>query len=74
MEERSDYITYDSEWSAKPCPQCNQRVASAHGWLFKEPPPTSPTIDTRKPIGEVFIHDEGNDCVILAESERPQGN
>ena len=74
MNERrgSYYITYEGGRATKTCPQCKQRAASGHGWLFKEPPPTSPALDRRKPVGEVFTHDDGGDCVILTEAERPK--
>jgi hypothetical protein len=76
MNERrgSYYITYEVGWATKTCSHCKQRVASGHGWLFKEPTPKSPALDKRKPIGEVFIHDDGEDCVLLVESERPKSN
>jgi hypothetical protein len=76
MDARHGYydLTCDAVWSAKTCPHCGQRAASGHGWLFNDTPPSSPVLDTRTPIGEVFIHDSGDDCVILAESERPQSN
>ena len=64
------YITYDVGWAMKSCPRCKQRPATGHGWLFKDSPPTVPALDKRKPIGEVFIHDDGEDCTILSESEK----
>ncbi len=70
----SYYITYEVGWTTKTCLHCKQRAASGHGWLFKESPPTSPALDKRKPIGEVFLHDDGEDCVILVEAERPKSN
>jgi len=71
MNERRDsyYISYEGGWVAKTCPRCKQKMANGHGWLFKEPPPTSPVLENRKPIGEVFIHEDGGDC-----SDNPQGD
>lgn len=76
MNERrnSYYITYEPSWITKSCPRCKQKTASGHGWLFKEPPPIPPALDNRKPIGEVFVHEDRGDCTILAESERPKSN
>jgi hypothetical protein len=70
----SSYVTYEVDWIMQTYPHGKERVASGHGWLFKESPPLSPALDKRKSIGEVFIHDEGEDCIILAESERPKSH
>ena len=64
------YIKYETAWAAKLCPRCEQESATAHGWLFREPPPTSDLPDARKPFNEVFIHDNRDDCVVLASSEK----
>jgi hypothetical protein len=61
------YIKYETAWTAKLCPRCGQS-ATSHGWLFRGPPPALALPDTRKPFGEVFIHDNRDDCVVLASS------
>jgi hypothetical protein len=43
-DEEQGFITYDSRWTLQECPQCKQ-PATAHGWLFKEPPPRLPLDD-----------------------------
>lgn len=65
----ASYIKYETPWAEKPCPRCGDS-ATAHGWLFREPPPALDLSDTRKPFGEVFIHDKSDDCVVLASSEK----
>jgi hypothetical protein len=62
------YITYEVMWTARTCPRCQQRSATGHGWLFKDPPPSSPEEDKRRPVGEVFVHDDAEDCVVLGSS------
>jgi hypothetical protein len=64
------YVGYEVGWETKTCPKCKQRPATAHGFLHKEPP-SAPGPDERIPVGEVFIHDSGEDCTVLAASERP---
>jgi len=64
------YIKYETAWVAQLCPCCGQEAATAHGWLFRDPPPTSGLLDTRRPFGEVFIHDNRDDCVVLGPLER----
>ena len=63
MSGRSDpyYISFEVDWASKTCPHCEQRTALGHGWLFKEPPPSSSALDNREPIGEVYIHNAGAD-------------
>ena len=68
-QESSYYIKYEDRWNPKACPRCG-REATGHGSLFKEPRQSSPVEDKRKPVGEVFVHDT-EDCVVLADSERP---
>jgi hypothetical protein len=60
------YITMDVRWIVKTCPVCRSRDATAHGWLFNEPPPADPLEDKRKAIGQVLIHDRGEDCTVRA--------
>ena len=69
-EQRMYYIGYEVGFKGGPCPLCKTRNATAHGLLYKEPPPDGP--DDRRPVGEVYLHDEGDDCQLLAESERPK--
>jgi hypothetical protein len=69
MNEDQCYITIDARWIVRICPLCKSRDASAHGWLFEEPPPAYPLQDKRKSIGEVFIHDSGDDCETGASTE-----
>ena len=33
------YMRLDPHWKVQPCPHCHTRIATAHGWLFTEPPP-----------------------------------
>ena len=66
------YVMYERSWVPKPCPCCHQHIARNHGWLFTDAPPVAPAFDTRTPVGETFLHDEGEDCVRLVESEMPQ--
>jgi hypothetical protein len=61
----SAYIKYETAWVPQPCPRCAEETATGHGWLFREPPPTSQTQDTRKPVGQVFLHDDRDDCVVM---------
>ncbi len=68
MDETNAYVKYADPWEPRLCPMCGLRLASAYGQLFREPPPRSGEIDNRKPINEVWIHDEGPDCVRLAYS------
>jgi hypothetical protein len=56
--------TWEDAWHPKMCPVCKERTATAHCWLFKEPPPSSRTFeDKRKAIGEAFMHVDSDDCV-----------
>jgi hypothetical protein len=59
------YIKYEVNWTPKTCPRCQQRLATGHGWLFKEPAPSLPEGDKRKPVGEMYMHDDAEDCVVL---------
>ena len=56
------YAMYEGSWDPRLCPCCQQRIARHHAWLFTDPPPVFPASDTRQAVGEVFEHDEGNDC------------
>jgi hypothetical protein len=62
-DEQKAYITIESRWVPTECPSC-KRVATAHGWLFRESPPRAPRADNRKPIGEVFMHPDAKDCTV----------
>jgi hypothetical protein len=68
-QESSYYVKYAFRWDLKACPCC-PREASGHGWLLKEPPPSSPAEDRRTPVGEVFVHTDVEDCVVMTDSER----
>jgi hypothetical protein len=63
------YIKYHTAWVGKLCPRCGQQLTTGHGWLFREPSPTLHLPDTRKPFGDVFLHDKREDCVVLASSQ-----
>ena len=56
------YAMYEGSWDPRRCPCCQQRIARHHAWLYTDPPPAFPAFDTRQAVGEVFEHDEGNDC------------
>jgi hypothetical protein len=72
-ESRNYFISYERVWTTRDCPLCKQRLATAHGLLYRDPLPE--TFDTRQPVGEVYFHETGQDCVVLAHSERrPQIN
>ena len=73
MTEEQGFITMEKGWMAKTCPVCKSEHAIAHGWVFKDPPPDSPHTDTRKAIGEVFMHDGKEDCVISAAIVHGEG-
>lgn len=66
---RRYFIGYEKGWKATPCKYCG-KGATWHGYLFKDPPPGPPAPDQRKPVGEVFGHEETDDCVALSDSER----
>jgi len=68
--ERQGYVKWDSRWTPKECPICRQKPATAHGWIFEDPPPPSLALgDFRKPSQEVLPHEGGEDCVILAPAK-----
>ncbi|MDQ2843046.1 MAG: hypothetical protein M3Y72_18810 [Acidobacteriota bacterium] len=64
-EEQNSYITMEGGWANETCPCC-KKMAIGHGWLYREPPPSNSIGDKRKVIGEVFMHDDFDDCGILA--------
>jgi hypothetical protein len=66
MPQQNAFMMYDKKWVAKVCPHCNQEPAVAHAWLFKEAASHPVQLQPRKPSGEVFLHDEREDCVVLA--------
>jgi hypothetical protein len=68
--EQQGFVTMENSWTAKTCPVCKSENAIAHGWLFKDPPPDSPHTDTRKAVGEVFMHDGKEDCVISTATHK----
>ena len=74
MSQHNAYITYEKAWTTKLCPQCNQEPAIGHGWLFREAPPRSIECDTRIPFGEVFLHDDREDCIVLAQTHDERGS
>ena len=68
------YVGYEVGWTSKPCARCGSLTATAHGWLYKEPPLPAPAEDDWHPVGQVFLHDKGDDGVVLARSEHPNAN
>ena len=67
------FVAYEKGWTDRPCPRCGSRTATAHGWLYTDPPPST-GLDERRPVGEVFDHGGTDDCVSLAESELKDTN
>jgi hypothetical protein len=63
------YLKMVTAWDNSACRHCGA-ATTGYGQLFKEAPPQGQ--DTRKVIGEVFSHADKDDCVILADSERPR--
>ena len=63
---RQFFIGYEKGKPPLVCTVCRQ-AASWHGYLFVEPPPPAAISETRTPVGEVFGHQDRDDCVILSE-------
>ena len=61
------YARMDAHWVPRACPRCG-KPAHSHGWLFKEPTPSLPFDDKRKPIMEIFMHDGADDCRVRSRS------
>jgi hypothetical protein len=63
-----EHVLWSADRNYRRCPCCAQEVVK-HGWLYADPPPPNPINDTRKPLGEVFQHPNGNDCVRLSSGK-----
>ena len=59
------YIAMEYAWNPKTCPICTKRIAMGHGWVFTDPPPSPMVPDRRKAVEELFVHDGGDDCIII---------
>lgn len=68
MGETIAYIKYAEPWEPRLCPKCGLKTATAYGQLFREPPPKPGEIDNRKPFNEVWLHGDGDDCVLLSRA------
>jgi len=55
------YALYESEWDNRDCPLCGHPTIG-HALLYSEPSPEPPDDDTRRPVGDVFLHDGTPDC------------
>jgi hypothetical protein len=66
LEETILYVGYELCWMPRRCPHCWTRIATAHGVLYSDPISGNPEMDAkRKAIGEVFHHDQGDDCKVM---------
>lgn len=62
MTEELGFITWDSKWTKTTCPKCKIKNATSHGWVYSTAPPKKPLHDNRKPIHEVYLHEDGSEC------------
>jgi hypothetical protein len=60
-------VAFEKNWAGKPCRFCGE-PASAHAYLYDkaQDDPIDQTKD--KPIGEVFQHDDKDDCQRVTEA------
>ena len=42
-----------------------EQASNAHAQLFRDPPPRDGSIDDRKPIDEVYFHEDGEGCYLV---------
>lgn len=56
------YEKWTDGWAPQECPACKRKVATSHALLFAELPPRPPTLDTRKAVAELFIHEDATEC------------
>jgi hypothetical protein len=62
MDKTPFYEKWAENWEPRLCPKCGSKTATAYGQVFREPAPRLPEIDTRKPIDELWLHDDGTQC------------
>jgi hypothetical protein len=69
-EEGFGYEKWERDWTVKTCPKCKGKLATAHGWGFQNPPPPrNKAVDDRKPIEEVWLHEDGTECRTSSATE-----
>jgi hypothetical protein len=63
------HIGYEKDWQKQPCAICQSRDATSHGYLYRDEVNGVPDAnEKRSPVGEVFQHEDGEDCVRIARS------
>jgi hypothetical protein len=60
------FNTWEANWERKICPVCKAKSATSHAWLYMEAPPKLGLSDRRSPKDEVFLHDDGTECLLSA--------
>ena len=63
------HVAYEKDWQKQPCAICQSRDATSHGYLYRDEVNGVPDAnEKRSPVGEVFQHEDGEDCVRIARS------
>ena len=63
------HVGPEKDWRKQPCPICQSRDATSHGYLYRDEVNGDPIVnEKRSPVGDVFRHEDGEDCVRIARS------